>query len=224
MAPGGRLAATEAAVTRFRTGLEGSRDHTFAGRLLLRPSVEVGLRHDGGDAETGAGMDIGGGLVVSDGGTGLSVDLRVRMLVVHQAEGFRERGMAVSLSFNPTPSTPLGFMARVAPSWGGQATGGAEALWGRESMAGMAHGSFMQGNRLDGEVGYGLPVGTGFVGTPRVGFSTSEYGRDYRVGYGLGVLERGNVNFELGVDAHRRESPMLDGADNGFLGRASLRW
>ena len=222
--PAGRLKATEAAVTRFRTGLEGSRDYALAGRLSLTPSVEVGLRHDGGDAETGAGVDVGGGLIVSDAGTGLSVDLRVRMLVVHQAEGFRERGMAVSLSYNPTPSTPLGFVARVAPSWGGQATSGAEALWGRESIAGMAHGTFAQGNRLDGEVGYGLPVGRRFVGTPRVGFGTSEHGRDYRVGYGLGVLKRGNVNFELGVDAHRRESPMIDGADNGFLGRATLGW
>ena len=222
--PAGRLNATEAAVTRFRTGLEGSRDYTLAGRLLLRPSGEVGLRHDGGDAETGAGMDVGGGLVVSDESTGLTVDVRVRMLVVHQAEGFRERGMALSLSYNPTPATPLGFTARVAPSWGGQAASGAEAMWGRETMAGMAHGGLASGNRLDGEVGYGLPVGSHFVGTPRVGFSTSEYGRDYRVGYGLGVLDGESLNFELGVDAQRRESPMLDGTDNGFLGRATLGW
>ena len=222
--PAGRLRATEAGVNRFRTGIEGSRGYTLAGRLSLRPSVEVGLRQDGGDAETGAGMDVGGGLVVTDASTGLSVDLRVRMLVMHQADGFRERGMALSLSYNPTPSTPLGLMARVEPSWGGQATSGAEALWGRESMAGMEYGSFAQGNRLDGEVGYGLPLGRRFVGTPRVGFSASEYGRDYRVGYGLGVLDRGNVNFELGVDAQRRERPMLDGADNGFLGRATLGW
>ena len=62
----------------------------------------------------------------------------------------------------------------------------------------MGQGGLASGNRLDGEVGYGLPVGSRFVGTPRVGFSTSEHGRDYRVGYGLGVLEQGNVNFELG--------------------------
>ena len=139
-------------------------------------------------------MDVGGGLVVADARTGLAVDVRVRMLVVHQAEGFRERGMALSLSYSPTPSTPLGFSARVAPSWAGQAQGGAEALWGRESIAGMAHGGFAQGSRLDGEVGYGLPVGSRFVGTPRVGFSTSEYGRDHRIGYGLGVLDRGSGN------------------------------
>ena len=222
--PAGRLAATAAAVSRFRTGLEGSRDYALGGRLSLRPMVEVGFRQDGGDAETGAGMDVGGGVVVADGPTGLAVDVRVRTLVVHQAEGFRERGVAVSFSYNPTPSTPLGFTARVAPSWGGQAMGGAEALWGRETMAGMAHGGLAQGNRLDGEVGYGLPVGSRFVGTPRVGFSASEHGRDYRVGYGLGALDTQSLRFEFGVDAQRRESPMLGGADNGVLGRASLGW
>lgn len=66
--------------------------------------------------------------------------------------------------------------ARVAPAWGGEARSGAEVLWGWETMAGMAHGSFASGNRLDGEVGYGLPVGSRFVGTPRVGFGTWEYG------------------------------------------------
>ena len=222
--PAGRMAATAAAVTRFRTGLEGSRAYTPGGRLSLKPVVEVGLRHDGGDAETGAGMDVGAGLVVSDAGSGLAVDVRVRTLLVHQDEDFRERGIAVSLSYNPTPQTPLGFTAKVAPSWGGQATSGAEALWGRETMAGMAHGSFGSGNRLDGEVGYGLPVGSRFVGTPRVGFTTSDYGRDYRVGYALGVLENEGLTFQLGFDAQRRESPMLGGASNGLLGRASVGW
>ena len=222
--PAGRLAATDAAVTRFRTGLEGSRAYTLAGRLSLTPSVEVGLRHDGGDAEIGAGMDMGAGLIVSDASTGLAVDVRVRTLVMHQAEGFRERGVAVSLSYNPTPSTPLGFVARVAPSWGGQATSGAEALWGRETMAGMAHGGVAQGNRFDGEVGYGLPVGRRFVGTPRVGVSTSEYGHAYRLGYGLTVAQRGAMHVELGVDAHRRERPTQGGVDTGVLGRAALGW
>ena len=78
------------------------------------------------------------------------------MLLVHQAEGFRDRGMSVSFSYSPTPWSPLGFTARVAPSRGGQATGGAQALWGRETMAGMADGGFAAGSRLDGEVGYGL--------------------------------------------------------------------
>ena len=48
-------------------------------------------------------------------------------------------------------------------------------------MVGLAPGGAAQGYRLNGEVGYGLPVGGRFVGTPRVGFSTSEHSRDYRV-------------------------------------------
>ena len=222
--PAGRLQATDAAVTRFRTGLEGSRAYTLAGRLSLTPSVEVGLRRDGGDAETGAGMDVGAGIVVSDAGTGLAVNVRVRMLLVHQDEDFSERAVAVSLSYNPTPSSPLGFMARVAPSWGGQATSGAAALWGRETMAGMAHGGVAQGNSLDAEVGYGLPVGSRFVGTPKFGLRTSEHGRDYRLGYSLGVLNRERLALELGVEAQRRENAMLGGTSNGVLGRASLGW
>ena len=221
-APGGRLAATAAAVTRLRTGLDGSRNYTLGGRLSLRPTVEVGLRQDGADAETGAGMDVRGGLVVADASTGLAIDVRVRTLLVHQAEGFSERGVSVSVSYNPRPWTPLGFVARVAPSSGGQATSGASALWGRETMAGIAHGDLQQGNRLDGEVGYGLPVGQRLVGTPRVGFSTSEYGQDYRVGYGLGVLDGESLTFNLGVEAQRRNSPMLGGRSSGLLGQASV--
>ena len=88
----------------------------------------------------------------------------------------------------------------------------------------MAHGGLAQGNALEAEVGYGLPVGSRMVGTPRVGFSTSEHGRDYRFGHGLGALETGSLRFELGVDAQRRESPLQGGASNGFLGKASLGW
>ena len=222
--PGGNLAATAAAVTRFRTGLEGARGYALAGRLSLRPSVEVGLRHDGGDAETGAGLDVGGGLVVSDTSTGLAVDLRVRMLALHQADGFSERGMALSLSYNPTPRTPLGLTARVAPSWGGQATSGAEALWGRETMAGLAQHGGADGTRLEAEVGYGLPVSRRFVGTPTFGVGTSEMGRDYRLGYRLGALGGEGTAFELGVDAQRREIPLRGATDHGAGARATLRW
>ena len=222
--PGGNLAATAAAVTRFRTGLEAARGYALAGRLSLRPSVEVGLRHDGGDAETGAGLDVGGGLVVSDTSTGLAVDLRVRMLALHQADGFSERGMALSLSYNPTPRTPLGLTARVAPSWGGQATSGAEALWGRETMAGLAQHGGADGTRLEAEVGYGLPVSRRFVGTPTFGVGTSEMGRDYRLGYRLGALGGEGTAFELGVDAQRREIPLRGATDHGAGARATLRW
>ena len=140
-------------MSRFRTGLEGSRAYMLAGRLSLRPSVEVGLRHAGGDAETGA-----------------------------------------------------------------------EALWGRETMAGMAHGGVADGTRLDADVGYGLPVGSRFVGTPTVGVGTSAYGRDYRLGYRLGALGGAGTTVEFGVDAQRRESPLVGGTDHGARAQATVGW
>ena len=162
--------------------------------MSLTPSVEVGLRRDGRDAETGAGMDVGGGLAFTDTVTGLLLDVRVRTLVAHQAEGFTERGMPLSFGWEPTPSRPLGLTARVAPSWGGSARGGAQALWNSQMAYGMgSHQMYGCGDRVD--------AGACFVGTPRVGLTNPRYGRDYRVGYGLGVLDRGKVNFELGVEA-----------------------
>ena len=44
-------------------------------------------------------------------------------------------GQAVTVSHEP--SSPLGLTAKVAPSWGGQARGGAEALWGNQMAYGM---------------------------------------------------------------------------------------
>ena len=222
--PAGRLAATAARATRFRTGLEASRGYRFKRRVSLEPSLEVGLRRDGGDAETGAGVDLGGGLIVSDTLSGLSAAVRVRMLLVHEAEGFRDRGVSVSFSYNPTPSTPLGFMAKLTPSWGGQTTSGAEALWGRETMVGMAHGGASAGNRLQAELGYGLPVGSRLVGTPRFGIGTSEYGRDYRLGYSLGALGGEGTAVELGVDAQRRERSLQGSTDHGAIARATVHW
>ena len=102
--PAGRLNASEAGVTRVRTALEGSRGFILGGgRLSLTPSVEVGLRR--GDAETGAGMDVGGGLAFSDTVSGLSLDVRLRTLVVHQAEGFAERGMSLSFGWEQAQET-----------------------------------------------------------------------------------------------------------------------
>ena len=230
--PNGNLQATNAVVNRLRTAIEGSQKMTIAGRMALTPSVEIGIRQDGGDAETGRGMDLGAGLVLADGVTGLAVDIRMRRLLVHEADGFAESGMSISVSYNPTPSTPLGFTARVSPAWGGESMSGAEALWGRESMGGMGQDRLMGGggNRLDTEVGYGLPIGARFVGTPRAGVRTSEYGQDYRFGYGVEALEQGGVNLQLGVDAERRVSPAFQtreaagAADQRVLGTARVSW
>ena len=220
---GGSLAATRAAATRFRTALETSRSYALGHELSLEPSLEVGLRHDGGDAETGAGVDLAGSLTALNPLPGLAADVRVRTLLLHQAEGFQDRGVSVSFRYDPTPATPLGLTARLAPSWGGQAQSGAAALWGRETMAGLA-GRPALGNRLEAELGYALPVGRRLIGTPRFGVGASEWGRDYRLGYSLTLLQRGATNFEVGVDAQRRGSLSQGRVQHEVLGQITGSW
>ena len=58
-------------------------------------------------------------------------------------------------------------------------------------------------------MGTAYRIGAQFVGTARIGLGTSEYGRDYRVGYGMQVLKQGKLNLQLRIDAEQRESPMF---------------
>ena len=88
----------------------------------------------------------------------------------------------------------------------------------------MPQGSVSSGNRLEAELGYGMPVGSRLVGMPRFGIGTSEYGRDYRLGYGLTVAESGAMSFELGIDAARRESPAQGGAEHGVQCQLTAHW
>ena len=89
---------------------------------------------------------------------------------------------------------------------------GAQALWGRETMAD------------GGPATYGMPVGGRLVGTPSFGIGASGHGRDYRLGYSLTVAEGGTTHFDLGVYANRRESPSQGTAEHGVLGRLTARW
>ena len=73
-------------------------------------------------------------------------------------------------------------------------------------------------------LGTSVPVGSRLVGTPRLAVMMSGMGRDYRVGYGLGVLEGGPLGFELGIDAQRRESPLAGRVNHGVAARAMLSW
>ena len=56
---------------------------------------------------------------------------------------------------------------------------------------------------------------------------------DYRLGYGMQVLEEGQLRLQVGVEAERRVSPVFGfshgwasggGADQQVLGQASVEW
>ena len=98
------LVASQSAVTRLRLGLEGSWKVALKGDGSVTPRVEVGARHDGGDAETDSGVEVGGGIVWSDPGLGLSLDLSGRTLISHAANDFDDR--AIRLQWPSIPIQP----------------------------------------------------------------------------------------------------------------------
>ena len=77
---GGKLASASASVMRLRLGLEGSwplalGEGGLGEGATVTPRLAVGVRHDGGDAETGFGADIGAGVALAMPAHGLTVSL-----------------------------------------------------------------------------------------------------------------------------------------------------
>ena len=68
------LAPTEGDVTRLRLILSGERAFAAESGATFVPSAEVGLRHDGGDAETGTGLELGAGLRYTAGRLSISAE------------------------------------------------------------------------------------------------------------------------------------------------------
>ena len=203
-APG--LDATAADVNRVRLGLEGACEVALGGGARLTPSVEVGVRRDGGDAETGFGMDVGGGVRYTHQGLGLSLGLRGRALVLHETAELTEWGASGWLAWDPNPSSELGPALTVTPSIGAPAEGGAVALWSRETLAGLdddpmgANGT----GRVDARLGYGMPLAGG-VGVPWAGIGLSEREREYRLGYAFHVGDPSATDLRIELVAARRE-------------------
>ena len=127
------LLAADADVTRLRLGLESSYAAVLENGSVLTPRFELGLRHDGGDAETGLGVEVGGGLIWSVPARGLSVELEARSLVAHQVAGFRDWSISGLVSFDPSPSSDRGLSASLRSSIGLASLAGTDALPGGET-------------------------------------------------------------------------------------------
>ena len=200
----GNLAGARADASRLRAVLDGSRTFALAGGRALSPSVEFGLRHDGGDAETGTGFELGAGVGYADPSRGLDAALKVHGLAAHADDGYSEWGVSGSLRLVPGGSG-RGLSASLTPSYGVD-PGGTERLWLLPDASGLtANDEAPPSRRLDAEVGYGLPAfGGGFTGTPHVGLGLSDTARELRMGWRLSPT--GGEGFELHLDAARRDS------------------
>ena len=215
------LAAAQADVTQLRLGVEGGWSLSLAGGELA-PTVELGLRHDGGDAETGLGVELGGGLAWHHPGWGLSVDVQGRTLVTHAQDGIKDQGLSASFAFDPAPLTALGPSLTLRHDYGGAATGGLDALFAPEALD-TRMGTEATG-RWSAEAAWGLPAfRERFTGSPHLGVGLRDTGRDLAIGWRLAPAGAHAPDLSFDVKAMRLERA---GAvpDHGLELNLEARW
>ena len=219
----GLLAAAAGGTSRLRLLVEGSRPFRFGETRLLTPTLEIGVRRDGGDAETGAGIDLGGSLRYADAALGLTAEASGRYLVAHEDAAYREWGASASIRIDPG-APGRGLTLSVTPSWGASATGGAERLWSVRDARGLAGHGFDAAMRLRADVGYGLSAFRGMgAATPFLGLSTAgAMGRDWR----FGARWTRGAALRMSLEATRREAagvPPARGIQFGITWRPGAR-
>ena len=197
------LVASDAGVTRLRLGLEGSWRVALEGGGSLTPKIEVGARHDGGDAETGLGVELGGGVAWANPSAGLSLDIEGRTLLAHGDGDLTDRGVSASIAFDPDPVTERGLSLSLRQDFGSRSAGGLDALFAPDPLSGRSGGGT---SRWAAEAAYGLPAfGDRFTVSPHVGLGLSDAARDYTLGWRL-TPGKNAPAFSFGVKATLRES------------------
>ena len=186
---------------RLRLAAEASYKSIIANVGLLTPWGEVGLRHDGGDGETGASLEVGGGLRFRNIEQGWNAELSSRWLALREDARPREQGFAARFRYDPEA---LGFgpWVGLSQSWG-QAGSQVQRLWEEDANDPAALDSLTR--RQDVEVGYGFPTLEGHGALmPFMAMSLDEHnGRGYRLGSRLALRHTASVS----VAAERYEHP-----------------
>ena len=212
---------TRADASRLRLVLEGSQAFALGEGAVLTPGLEVGLRHDGGDAETGTGAEVGGRIRYTDAGSGLTVEANARKLVAHEDSGYEEWGAGGSVRLDPGASG-RGLSLSLAPVWGTPSSG-VERLWSARDAAGLAPGGeFEAERRLEGEIGYGFEAfGERGLMTPYAGHGLTEAGdRTWRAGVRWSLAP----TLAMSLDGTRREASNDDPPEHGVQFRLTVRW
>ncbi len=216
----GELSASRSEVNRLRLGIEGSREFTLDGGVVA-PRVEFGVRHDGGGAETGFGVEVGAGVSLTAERLGLVLDVSGRTLLAHEDEDLKDRGISASLTYDPDPGSKRGASFALRRDLGGSAADGLDALFASDPLAKRS------GGRSDGwraEAAWGLPAfGGRFTGSPFLAWGFSAGARDYDVGWRLEPEAAGAPDLSLAVKATRREAAD-DTTDHGVGVDLTARW
>ena len=200
------LESSEGNISRLRLGLGATRPFPLANGAALSPSLEVGIRQDSGDAETGFGMDLGAGLSWSDPEHGVTAAVKGRTLLSHGAEDFQDQGLALSFSWQPTPSN-RGPSLSLSHAVGLPAEGGMVALLNPTAIE-VVDDPNSSGERFEARLAYGFPFyNDRLTLTPSVVTALSPSSRSYGLLWSLTPYDEHlhAEPWELSLEGERRE-------------------
>ena len=200
------LASSDANISRLRLGLEATRPVLLANGASLLPSLELGIRQDRGDAETGFGMELGAGLAWTDPERGISADLKGHTLLTHTEEEFREQGLAVSFAWEPNPSN-RGPSFSVSHAVGAAAEGGMDALLSPTAMETLDV-TPSRYHQFETKLAYGFPAfNDRLTLTPGMGWALSPDSRTYSLLWALApyTQQPQAEPWEISLEGERQE-------------------
>ncbi len=205
------LLEDQAQVSRLRLGLQGTlRGVRLGKRSTIEPAAELALRHDGGDAETGFGVDMQVGFRLSEPASGLSMEVHARAVLTHQDRGLQDQGLAGTVTWDPRPHSSEGLQVRVEHTIGAEALGGAERLLRAETIQ-PQYRSHQTGD-LRVQAGYGFALfSRAFTLQPEVSFSGGGPQRRYEMGWNIARAHEHPTKVQLfvGTTGHaRRKDPL----------------
>ena len=217
------LAGAEADVTRLRLGLAGSWTVDLGQGARLTPTLEAGARHDGGAADTGFGLELGGGIAWHAPRWGLSLDIKGRTLIAHEQAGFTERGLSASLAFDPSPLSAFGPRLTLTQALGSPADGGLEALLNPDPLR--QQDGYADNRRWRLALDYGLPLFKGrLVGSPQLAIGRSQGARDLSLGWQLTPAGRHAPDMSLQLQALRRSSEYASAPEHALTLDLRANW
>ena len=217
----GTFDGTKLYTRRQRLMFEGIHVRQLASGATLAPSLEFGMRYDGGDGETGRSLELGGGLRHTNRATGLTLEGRARGVLEHEGD-YGEWGVSGMVALDPGVSG-LGLALSVQPSWGYTARGaqhGVQQIWTTGEPWG-APPTDRGAGRVDARIAYGIGTTWGGAGvlTPYTRLSLSGASDRYlSLGgrFDLGTWAR------MSLGMHRRSA--FGETDHGVMLRCDLNW
>ena len=193
-------------VQRLRIGVEAGYVLGTAAGATLTPFLDVGGRFDGGDGQTGFGVEVAAGVRYRSAMVGF--EAKARTLAMHAADDYSETGASATLTVTPG-TNGKGLRLSLAPRWGGLADG-QDLFWSQEHVfrgggEGGASGERRRGRSQRGQWGVAARLGYGFAlrqaegaVAPFVEYDLTQRDRqETRFGIGYAAERAGRLQFDL---------------------------